>query len=164
MTAVLLLYKITVKSHFLGQNRLANVWGVKFKNIKLTLEYQKNSALEPHRASCSAPLSLVNKKDKQKASWLETSQTGMVCHGPEHVGSSGIKTGKIYRASVTSVKWTSAPSSMDTKSQHPLHPQPVHLAASWQKIQKYLLPYDRTTEQLHSPGCETRFTSHTQLY
>ncbi len=33
--------------------------------------------------------------------------------------------------------------------------QPVHPAAVWQAIQKYLLPYHQTTEQLLSSGCKT---------
>ena len=55
MTAVLLLYKITVKSHFLGQNRLANVWGVKFKNIINTWVPEELSTGAPQGFVLSPP-------------------------------------------------------------------------------------------------------------
>lgn len=43
------------------------------------------------------------------------------------------------------------------KRQWPLQPQPVHPAAVWKVMQKYLLPYHRATEQFLSSGCETQF-------
>ena len=46
---------------------------------------------------------------------------------------------------------TSATSPQDERQQ----PQSVHPAAIWQQIQKYLLLYHQTTQQLHSSDCET---------
>ena len=42
----------------------------------------------------------------------------------------------------------------ETKRQNPKR-QSVHPAAIWQQIQKYLLLYHQTTQQLHSSDCET---------
>ena len=44
----------------------------------------------------------------------------------------------------------SAQTPMDSKRQHPPQPHSVHPAATWQKIQKYLMPYRQTTKQHHS--------------
>ena len=47
----------------------------------------------------------------------------------------------------------SAHSPKDTKRQHKPQPQSVHPAAIWQNMQKYVLSYHQTTEQLHSSVC-----------
>lgn len=47
-----------------------------------------------------------------------------------------------------------AQSPEDRKRQYPPQPQLVHPAAFWQKIQKYLLLYHQTTEQLLPSDCE----------
>lgn len=43
----------------------------------------------------------------------------------------------------------------DTERQRPLQPQPVHLGAIWQAIQKYVLPYHHNTGQFISSGYVT---------
>ncbi len=48
----------------------------------------------------------------------------------------------------------SAQSPQDTKRQHPPQPQSVHTAAIWKKVQRYLLLYHQTTEQLLPPGSD----------
>ena len=51
------------------------------------------------------------------------------------------------------------------KNQHPNQLQSAHPADIWQKLQKYLLLYHQTTEQLISSGCEThQFTLRKPLY
>ena len=54
---------------------------------------------------------------------------------------------------ISDISEVSAESHKDTKRQH--QPQFAHPAATWQKIQKYLLPYRQTMEQLHPSGCDT---------
>lgn len=49
----------------------------------------------------------------------------------------------------------SAQSPKDTKRHPTPKPRPVRPAAIWPQIQKYLLPYNQTEEQLHSSGCKT---------
>ncbi len=47
-----------------------------------------------------------------------------------------------------------AQSPKDAKKQYPPQPQPVHPAAIWRAMQKYLLQYPQTPEQLSSSGLE----------
>ena len=63
-------------------------------------------------------------------------------------------TGTIYRASVTSVKWDVCTEPEDTSRQHPPSHSLIPLLPSDMRY-RYLLPYHQTTEQLHSPSCET---------
>ncbi len=66
----------------------------------------------------------------------------------------GIKTTQIiigtHLLSISGISEVSAQSLKNTNRQQAAQPQPVHPAAVWQEIQKYLLPHPQTAEQLHS--------------
>ncbi len=56
--------------------------------------------------------------------------------------------------SISDIGEVPAQSPKFTTRQYLPQPQPVHPAAIWQVIQKYLLLYHQTTEQRLSSGCE----------